>query len=64
MHCFQGSVVHAPVENEGDGWAGSGADPWRLDNQTESVLFLTDETDKPARIGFSVTAQRVPFLSD
>ena len=56
--------MHAPVENEGDGWAGSGADPWRLDNQTESVLFLTDETDKPARIGFSVTAQSVPFLSD
>jgi hypothetical protein len=44
------------VANEGNGWASSGANPWHLDNQTESILFLADESDKPARIGFSITA--------
>jgi IPT/TIG domain len=57
----QDLVVDAPVENEGDGWAGSGANPWHLGDQTESILFLTDESDKPARIGFRVTAGGVPF---
>jgi hypothetical protein len=57
----QDLVVDAPVENEGNGWASSGANPWHLDNQTESILFLTDESDKPARIGFSITAGGIPF---
>jgi hypothetical protein len=48
-------VVDARTMNEGDGWSGSGANPWHLDKQTESILFLTNESDKPARIGFSVT---------
>ncbi len=43
------------------GWAGSGANPWRLDDQTESILFLTNESDKPVRIGFAVTAAEVRY---
>jgi hypothetical protein len=40
--------VDAAIENEGDGWAGSAANPWHLDNNTEAILFLTDEGDKLA----------------
>lgn len=54
-------VIDAPVANEGDGWRGSGANPWRLDEETESILFLTDEGDKPVRVGFSVTAGGVHY---
>jgi hypothetical protein len=32
--------VDAAIENEGDGW--------HLDNNTEAILFLTDEGDKLA----------------
>ena len=38
---------------------GSGANPWHLDDQTESILFLTDMGDKPARMGFVVTVDGV-----
>ncbi|HEV2349768.1 MAG TPA: Ig-like domain-containing protein [Terriglobia bacterium] len=48
-------VIDAPLANEGNGWAGSGANPWHLDKDTESILFLTDEGDQPVRIAFSVT---------
>ncbi len=54
-------VVDARVENEGNGWAGSGANPWHLDQNTESILFLTNESDKPARIGFQVTANGIHY---
>ncbi|MGH9453914.1 MAG: Ig-like domain-containing protein, partial [Terriglobia bacterium] len=49
-------VADAKVQNEGNGWAGSGGNPWHLDNQTESILFLTNESGQPARIGFKVWA--------
>ena len=48
--------MDAKVANEGDGWAGSGANPWHLDSETESLLFLTNLSDQTARIGFRVTA--------
>ncbi len=54
-------VVDARVENEGNGWAGSGANPWHLDQNTESILFLTNESDQPARIGFQVTTQGIHY---
>ncbi|MGH9433391.1 MAG: hypothetical protein ACRD3T_17810 [Terriglobia bacterium] len=54
-------VVDARVENKGNTWAGSGANPWHLDSNTESMLFLTDMSDKPAPIGFSVTANGVHY---
>src|SRR5690348_1299694 len=57
----QDLVVDARTANELDGWAGSGANPWHLDSQTDSILFLTDEGDKPARIGFSITAGAVHY---
>jgi hypothetical protein len=47
-------VVDARMANEGDGWSGLGANPfivgplrvnpWRLAPDTESVLYLTNET--------------------
>ncbi|HKS95907.1 MAG TPA: hypothetical protein VJV74_07200, partial [Terriglobia bacterium] len=51
----------ARTMNEGDGWAGSGSNPWHLDANTESILFLTDESDMPARIGFHVVANGVTY---
>ena len=53
-------VVDSIVQNEGNGWAGSGANPWHLDQDTESILFLTNASDQPAHIGFSVTASGSP----
>jgi hypothetical protein len=53
-------VVDSRVQNEGNGWAGSGANPWHLDSDTESILFLTNESAQPARIGFKVTANGSP----
>jgi hypothetical protein len=53
--------VDARVENEGNGWAGSGANPWHLDQNTESILFLTNESNQPARIGFQVTANGIHY---
>ena len=43
-------VVDARLQNEGNGWAGSGANPWHLDNETDSFVFLTDMGDKPQRM--------------
>jgi hypothetical protein len=57
----QDLVVDARTMNEGDGWAGSGSNPWHLDSQTESILFLTDESDTPARIGFHAVANGVTY---
>ena len=54
-------VVDALAQNEGNTWAGSGANPWHLDSNTESILFLTDMSDKPAPIGFSITANGVHY---
>jgi hypothetical protein len=54
-------VVDSHVQNEGNGWAGSGANPWHLDEDTESILFLTNESDQPARIGAQVAADGVTY---
>ena len=39
-------VIDSRLANEGDGWAGSGAHPWHLDGETESILFLTNMGDE------------------
>ena len=61
------SAIDSPVANEGDGWAGSGAHAWHLDEGTESVLFLTNESEKECPIGVQVhangVAYQVPALS-
>jgi hypothetical protein len=54
-------VVDSRIANEGNGWAGSGGHPWHLDEETESILFLSNSSDKPARIGFSVGANGVHY---
>ncbi len=54
-------VIDNRLFNEGDGWAVSGANPRHLDKETESILFLTDMSDKPARIGFQVQANGVHY---
>jgi len=53
-------VVDSHVQNEGNGWAGSGGHPWHLDEDTESILFLTNESNQPARIGFKMSANGSP----
>ncbi len=54
-------VIDSRLANEGDGWAGSGAHPWHLDDETESILFLSNMGDKDARIGFHVQANGVHY---
>jgi len=54
-------VVGSHVQNEGNGSAGSGANPWHLHEDTESILFLTNESNQPARIGFKVSASSVTY---
>jgi hypothetical protein len=49
-------IIDSRLANERDGWAGSGAHPWRLDEETESIMFLTNMGERPARIGFDVVA--------
>jgi hypothetical protein len=55
-------IVDSHVQSEGNGWAGSGANPWHLDDDTESILFLTNEGEKPVRMGFAVTANDVHYF--
>jgi hypothetical protein len=54
-------IIDSHVQNEGNGWAGSGANPWHLDEDTESILFLTNESAQTARMGFSVTANNTHY---
>jgi hypothetical protein len=54
-------VVDSRVQNEGNGWAGSGAHPWHLDDDTESILFLTNESNQVARIAAKVAANGVTY---
>jgi hypothetical protein len=54
-------VIDSRMRNEGDGWAGSGGHPWHLDEETESILFLTNMSDQEARIGFQVSAGGVVY---
>jgi hypothetical protein len=54
-------VVDSHVQNEGNGWAGSGANPWHLDEDTESILFLTNESGQPVRVGSKVSANSVTY---
>jgi hypothetical protein len=53
-------VVDSRGANEGNGYQGSGANPWHLDAQTESILFVTDIGNKPARVIGKVVANGVP----
>jgi hypothetical protein len=54
-------VIDSRLANERDGWVGSGAHPWRLDEETESILFLTNMSEKSARIGFDMVAGGVHY---
>jgi hypothetical protein len=49
------------LANEGDDWAGAGAHPWHLDEETESVLFLTNMSEQETGIGFQVQAGGVHY---
>jgi hypothetical protein len=55
------TAIDAQMANE-DGWSGSGANPWHLDANTESVLFFTNESDQPAHVGLSITAENVHYF--
>jgi hypothetical protein len=57
-------IVDGHVQNEGNGWAGSGGNPWHLDNDTESYAFLANMGDKPARIGYRVWADGQNYFLD
>jgi hypothetical protein len=54
-------VIDSLVANEGDGWHGSGAHPWHLDEETESILFLTNMGDRECPIGFQLQAGGIHY---
>ena len=54
-------VIDSRLANEGDGWAGSGGHPWHLDDETDSVLFLTNMGDKVTPIGCQVQANGIHY---
>jgi len=54
----QDLVVDSKLGDPTDRLSGSGINPWHLDDQTESVLFLANEGDAPARVAFQIQAQR------
>jgi hypothetical protein len=54
-------VVDSKPGDPSDPLSGSGFNPWHLDEQTESVLFLTNEGQVPARVAFQVQAQGVRY---
>ena len=54
-------VIDSRLANEGDGWAGSGGHPWHLDDETDSVLFLTNMGDKVTAIGCQVQANGIHY---
>ena len=54
-------VIDSRVNNEAD-WLGmSGAHPWHLDDETDSILFLTNMTDQVGGVGFQVQAGGVHY---
>jgi hypothetical protein len=54
-------AIDSRVANKGNGWAGSGANPWHLDEETESIQFLTNLGDQMVQIGYVVTAGGVHY---
>jgi hypothetical protein len=54
-------VIDGRLANEGDGWAGSGANPWHLDEETDSIQFLTNMGERECRIAFTVQAEGVHY---
>src|SRR5208283_4390039 len=55
-------VVGSNVVNEGNNFAGSGAHAWHHDNQTESILYLSNLGDKECPIGLRVQANGVLYV--
>lgn len=55
-------VIDSRLANEGDGWAGSGSHPWRLDAETDSVLFLTNMGEQEVPVLFRMHAGGVTFF--
>jgi hypothetical protein len=55
-------AIDSLVANEGNGYAGSGAYPWRLDGGAESTLFLTNMGEDDCRIGLKVRAGDVEYF--
>ena len=50
------------AENTGNNFAGSGAHAWHLDNQTESVLYLSNLGNQECPIGMRVQANGVAYF--
>jgi hypothetical protein len=55
-------VIDGRLANEGDGWAGSGGNPWHVDDETDSILFLTNMSGQSCRVGVRVDVQGQPYF--
>lgn len=57
----QDLVVDSKLGDPNDRLSGSGINPWHLDEQTESFLFLTNEGNDAAHVAFQIQAEGVRY---
>ena len=50
-----------PLENEGNGYAGSLSSYWSFDEKTDFLVFLTNMGDKDCRVGLKIEAGSVEY---
>jgi hypothetical protein len=56
-----GEVNQIPLDNEGNGYAGSLASYWSFTDTTDFVVFLTNMGEKDCRVGFKIEAAGVEY---
>jgi hypothetical protein len=54
-------VIVIPLDNEGNGYAGSLASYWVIDDDTDFLVFLTNASDKRCSVGFKIEAGGVEY---
>lgn len=50
-----------PLDNEGNGYAGSLSSYWSIDDETDFLVFLTNAGDKDCHVGFKIEAGGVEY---
>ncbi|MGO8734354.1 MAG: hypothetical protein ACLQVM_16385 [Terriglobia bacterium] len=50
-----------PLDNEGNGYAGSLASYWGFDDETDFLVFLTNASDEDCRVAFKIEAGGVEY---
>jgi len=57
-----GEVADTPrVDNEGNGYAGSGATQWAFDQEKDFLVFLTNMGEKECPVGFNIWTRGITY---